>query len=157
MVKCDKRKHREVRYTGKRACETLDRTFYDAIKIDKRYNERETGMDNKIIKENKNMKAVQRLLVFQQNGSGEQKIAGVKKYGGDLFHLEVISIDESLPLVLDDTSDYIPADISCDLVLDFLTHDDLSQDLVALCAEKEIPVISSGKKIISKWVATPPT
>jgi len=114
-------------------------------------------MDNKKNKENKKMKSPQKLLIFQQNGSGEQKIAGVKQYGGDLFHLEVISIDEALPLVLDDTSEYLPADISCDLVLDFLNHYDLSQDLVALCAEKEIPVISSGKKIISKWVATPPT
>ena len=117
----------------------------------------EKSMDDKKNKENEKMKSPQKLLIFQQNGSGEQKIAGVKQYGGDLFHLEVISIDEALPLVLDDTSDYLPADISCDLVLDFLTHYDLSQDLVALCAEKEIPVISSGKKIISKWVATPPT
>ena len=99
----------------------------------------------------------QRVLVFQQNGSGEQKIAGVKKYGEDLFELEVVSIDDVLPLVIDDSSDYLPDDISCDLVLDFLTHHDLSQDLGALCAGKEIPIISSGKKIISKWVATPPT
>jgi hypothetical protein len=99
----------------------------------------------------------QRVLIFQQNGSGEQKIAGVKKYGEDLFELEVISINETLPLVLDDTSAYLPDDISCDLVLDFLEHYDLSQDLVTLCTKKEIPIISSGKKIISKWVATPPT
>jgi len=109
------------------------------------------------IKESEKMTPLQRLLVFQQNGSGEQKIAGVEKYGEGLFKLDVISINETLPLVLDDTSEYLPDDISCDLVLDFLTHYDLSQDLAALCAEKKIPVISSGKKIISKWVATPPT
>ena len=99
----------------------------------------------------------QRLLVFQQDGSGEQKIAGVKKYGGNQFELEVFSINEVLPPVLDDTSDYLPSDISCDLVLDFLKHQDLSQDLAALCADKKIPIISSGKKIISKWAKTPPT
>ena len=99
----------------------------------------------------------QRVLIFQQNGSAEQKIAGVKKYGGDQFELEVISIDEPLPPVLDDTSKFLPSDFSCDLVLDFLKHQDLSQDLVAFCSEKKIPIISSGKKIIDKWVKTPPT
>ncbi len=99
----------------------------------------------------------QRVLIFQQNGSGEQKIAGLKKYGEDQFEVEVYSIDEVLPPVLDDTSEYLPTDISCDLVLDFLKHQDLSQDLVALCAEKKVPIISSGKKIMSKWVRTPPT
>ncbi len=99
----------------------------------------------------------QRLLIFQQDGSGEQKIAGVKKHGGNQFELEVFSINEVLPPVLDDTSDYLPSNISCDLVLDFLKHQDLSQDLAALCAEKKIPIISSGKKIISKWAKTPPT
>lgn len=99
----------------------------------------------------------QRIFVFQQNKSGEQKIAGIRKYGGDQFELEIFSIDETLPQVIDDTSDYLPSNISCDLVLDFLKHQDLSQDLVALCTEKKIPIISSGKKIISKWVKTPPT
>lgn len=99
----------------------------------------------------------QRILIFQQNESGEQKIAGIRKYGGDQFELEIFSIDETLPPVLDDTSDYLPSDISCDLVLDFLKHQDLSQDLVTLCTKKKIPIISSGKKIISKWVKTPPT
>lgn len=99
----------------------------------------------------------QKILIFQQNGSGEQKIAGVKKYGEDQFELEVFSIDEVLPPVLDDTSEYIPSEISCDLVLDFLKHQDLSHDLALLCAEKKIPIVSSGKKITGKWARTPPT
>ena len=99
----------------------------------------------------------QKILIFQQNGSGEQKIAGVKKYGEEQFELEVFSIDEVLPPVIDDTSEYIPSDISCDLVLDFLKHQDLSHDLAALCAEKKIPIISSGKKTTGKWAKTPPT
>ncbi len=72
-------------------------------------------------------------------------------------HLEVVSIDQPVPPVLDDTSDYLPDTIEADLVLDFLKHEDLSHDLVAICHEKRIPVISSGKKIPSKWVLTPPT
>lgn len=99
----------------------------------------------------------QRLMVFQQNGSGEQKIAGLKKYGNELFDLEVFNIDEVLPQVLDDTSSYLPKDIDCDLVLDFLRHNDLSMDLAALCAKKDIPIIASGKKITCKGLSTPPT
>ena len=103
------------------------------------------------------LKTRQRLMVFQQNGSGEAKIAGLKKYGEDLFEIEVFNIDAVLPLVLDNTREYLPEDISCDLVLDFLRHNDLSTDLAALCEKKGIPLIASGKKTIGKAVITPPT
>lgn len=96
-------------------------------------------------------------MVFQQNGSGEKKISGLRKYGGDLFELNIVNIDEILPPVLDDTSEYLPEDVSCDLVLDFLRHNDLSTDLATLCEKNEIPLIASGKKIIGKGVLTPPT
>jgi hypothetical protein len=99
----------------------------------------------------------QKLIVFQQNRSGEQKIEGLKAYGGNLFELEVINIDEVLPLVLDDTSEYLPDDISCDLVLDFLRHNDLSMDLAALCSRKKIPIVASGKKMTGVGLFTPPT
>lgn len=99
----------------------------------------------------------QRLIIFQQNGSGEQKIAGLRKYGEGLFELAVTDIDAILPPVLDDTSEYLPDDISCDLVLDFLRHNDLSADLAALCARKNIPIIASGKKISCPGLFTPPT
>lgn len=101
--------------------------------------------------------AVQKILVFQQNGSGEKKIAGLREYGKDLFELEVINIDETLPPVLDDTSAYLPDKLSCDLVLDFLKHNDLSTDLAERCEKMEIPVIASGKKIAGKSAITPPT
>ena len=99
----------------------------------------------------------QHLIVFQQNGSGQPKIDGMIKFGGDLFDLEVINIDEVLPPVLDNTSDYLPSELSCDLVLDFLRHGDLSTDLAILCAKYDIPLIASGKKITGKGLFTPPT
>ncbi len=99
----------------------------------------------------------QKLTVFQQNGSGNLKIEGLKKYGEELFELKIVNIDEILPPVLDDTSDYLPESISCDLVLDFLTHSDLSTDLAALCVKNEIPVVASGKKTTGKGVSAPPT
>lgn len=101
--------------------------------------------------------SVQKITVFQQNGSGERKIAGIRKYAEATISLEVMSIDEELPAIIDDGRHYLPHTLSSDLVLDFLQHEDLSHDLVALCHELSIPVISSGKKNPSKWVITPPT
>jgi hypothetical protein len=97
------------------------------------------------------------LLVFQQNGSAETKIAGIQAYGGDDFNIEIVSIDMPLPPVIDDATDLLPKEIHADLVLDFLKHPDLSHDLASLCAQKEIPVVASGKKIHAKGVLSPPT
>ena len=99
----------------------------------------------------------QNIVIFQQNGSGESKIAGVRKYGGSRFVLEVVSIDEPLPLLVEDTSEYFPPEIRADLVLDFLKHPDLSHDLAVLCRNLDIPLIASGKKLEIKGVHTPPT
>lgn len=99
----------------------------------------------------------QHLIVFQQNGSGQPKIDGMKKFGGDLFRIEVVNIDGALPPVIDDTSAYLPRELTCDLALDFLRHGDLSADLAALCQKHEIPLIASGKKITGRGLFAPPT
>ena len=98
----------------------------------------------------------QKIVVFEQDNKAEKKIAGIREFGEGRFELEVISIDEPLPPVLEDSAEYLPDDISADLVLDYLTHPDLSTDLADLCRKKNIPVIASGKKINNKWVYTPP-
>lgn len=97
------------------------------------------------------------ILILQQDNSGEPKISGIKRFGRDLFDLDVISIDTPLPAVIDDSRDYLPADIEADLVLDFLKHPDLSHDLETICTDKEIPVIASGKTLEGNWSLTPPT
>jgi hypothetical protein len=99
----------------------------------------------------------QKIIVFQQNGSAETKIAGIARFGEDRFDLEVISIDEVLPPVLDDASELLPDDVQADLVLDFLRHPDLSEDLARLCRRRDIPVIASGQKVRGRHVLTPPT
>lgn len=99
----------------------------------------------------------QRILVFQQNGSGESKVRGIRRYGKELFIIKTISIDQSLPAILDDTAEYLPSDIQADLVLDFLKHPDLSHDLAAACGKRKIPVVASGKKLKGKRVFVPPT
>jgi thymidylate synthase len=102
-------------------------------------------------------KIKQKIVVFQQTGSGEGKIAGIRKFGKNRFVLEVVSIDAPLPPVIDDGDDFLPETISADLVLDFLRHPDLSQDLSERCRKAGIPVVASGKKLKVKGTLTPPT
>jgi len=99
----------------------------------------------------------QRLTIFQQKESGKLKIDGLKKYGAEYFEMTIVDVDDELPLVLDDTSDYLPTELDCDLVLDFFKHNDLSTDLAALCQKLNIPVVGSGKKLPGKGAITPPT
>lgn len=103
------------------------------------------------------MSEKQRILVFQQNDSGRIKTAGIHRYGKGRMTVEVVSVDGPLPDIIDDTSDYLPGDIDADLVLDFLQHPDLSEDLAALCRKRGIPVVASGKKLRGEGVYAPPT
>lgn len=98
---------------------------------------------------------IQRILVFQQDGRGESKIRGIRTFGEELFSLETISIDASLPPLIDDANEYLPSDFHVDLVLDFLKHPDLSQDLAVLCRDKSIPMVASGKKYHVDGAITP--
>ena len=98
-----------------------------------------------------------KIIVFQQNGSGEKKIQGLKRFWNEGFQLQVISIDSPLPPILDSTDEYLPTELEADLVLDFLKHPDLSHDLAKLCQSLQIPIVASGKKHKVKWAVAPPT
>jgi len=100
---------------------------------------------------------MQKIIVFQQNGSGRAKIEGIKEFGQGKFMIETIDIDISLPPVLDDTSPYLPETLEADLVMDFLKNRDLSEDLSILCDKLNIPVIASGKKHTRGRAICPPT
>ena len=99
---------------------------------------------------------MQKILIFQQNGSGEAKEAGIRQFGKGLFEIETIEMETRLPLVLDDTSEYLPDHIEADLVLDFMQHQDLSYDLSLLCEKLDIPLVASGKKISGGNALCPP-
>lgn len=101
--------------------------------------------------------ARQKIWVFQQQGSGENKIAGIKKYGNSRFQIKVLSIDDRLAPLLDETEAYLPQTIAADLVLDFLSHPDLAHDLGRLCASQGVMMVASGKKLRLPGVFTPPT
>jgi len=104
-----------------------------------------------------NHDSVQRVVVFQERGSGEKKIAGIKLYAPGRFELEVISIDEPLPALLDEPENYLPTEFKADLVLDFLCHPDLASELLHRCQEAKIPLVATTKKYpASPLLATPP-
>ncbi len=86
------------------------------------------------------------IMVFEQNGSGRHKVAGIERFGSGITITEIIAIDSFLPDFIDNPDSFLSSSFSADLVLDYLTHPDLSHHLVRLCREKNIPVISSGKK-----------
>ncbi len=71
----------------------------------------------------------------------------MKDYGKDLEITRIVNINESLPNFIDEPEDYISADFSADLVLCFMKHPDLSEYLVRICQDKNIPVIVSGARI----------
>ncbi len=100
---------------------------------------------------------MQKIVVFQQNGSARTKIEGMNKIGEKRFFIETVDIDGPLPEIIDDTSDYLPATLEADLVLDYLKHRDLSDDLSRLCKEMGIPMVASGKKITTGDAICPPT
>ena len=113
---------------------------------------------NSIRKENrKSSTGRQKLVVFQQWGSAEAKISGIARYGTGDFDIEVVSIDESLAEVVDDTRAYLPPSVEADVVLDYLVHPDLSYDLCSMSSRLGVPVVASGKKHRLPAVYTPPT
>ena len=101
---------------------------------------------------------MQDIVVFQQAGAGEKKIVGIRKRGNNLRIVDVFNIDRALPMIIDNPENYLPDDIAGDLVLDFLTHPDLTHALAQLCERLRIPLVASGRKlVVSGDVHTPAT
>ncbi len=86
------------------------------------------------------------IVVFQEHNSGELKIEGVQRYGSGITIREMITIDQFLPDFIEEPEDYIVDDFSADLVLNYLKHPDLVDHLIRICEQKNIVVISPGKK-----------
>lgn len=99
----------------------------------------------------------QRIVAFQQRGSGNAKIAGVREHGRGLRITAVVDIDDELPPVLDDPGLLLPDRLAADLVLDFLRHPDLRHELALRCRDWGIPVVSSGKSMPVDGLISPPT
>ncbi len=98
----------------------------------------------------------QRILVLEQNKSGQSKIQGILERAAADFSISRYDITVPLPAILDDTGPYLPAAFEADLVLDYLKHPDLSLDVSKACSEQGIPVVASGRKMLQQWSWTPP-
>lgn len=88
----------------------------------------------------------QRLVIFQERGSGEKKLAGLRRFGQDLEITAVYDITAVLPPFIDSPEEFITTDFNGDLVLSFLKHPDLLAYLAELSLTKQISLIASGKK-----------
>lgn len=92
------------------------------------------------------MRSMDAIVVFQQAGSGEAKIKGIRQYGSNLFITRVFDLPAGLPEFIDDPAPFFPDDFQADLAISFLAHPDLLDYLADRCLEKQIPLIASGKK-----------
>ncbi len=99
----------------------------------------------------------QRIAVFQERGSGEQKIRGIREHGRHLTIVEIFDVDQQLPTVIDDPAAYLPSSLGADLVLDYLRHPDLRLDLALLGKRCSVPVVSSGRSARVEGLFSPPT
>ena len=99
----------------------------------------------------------QRVWVYQQNQSAMGKIKAIGQYSSDEIELNIISIDDALPPVIDEAGDLLPDPQGADLVLDHLKHPDLSYLLAERCRQLNIPVVASGKKPPMHGALTPRT
>jgi len=88
-----------------------------------------------------------RIVVFQQHGSGEEKIAGIRQFGHGITLTQVVDITANLPAFIDEPLTLLPTDFTADVVLSFLKHADLVDALAILCSEKAIPLVASGQKV----------
>jgi len=88
-----------------------------------------------------------KIVVFQERGSGERKIQGIRTFGDGIEIVEVRDVGGPFPEFVDEPQIYIKPDFSADLCLNFIRHPDLSQYLVDLCNNKEIPVVASGQNV----------
>jgi len=100
---------------------------------------------------------LQRIVVFEQGGSADAKILGIRERGRDLRIERVVSIEACLPEVVDEAEDYLPDRLDADLVLDFLRHPDITQALALRCRDLGIPVVASGRRLQIEGLMCPPT
>ncbi|WP_457555462.1 DUF166 family (seleno)protein DfsP [Candidatus Pyrohabitans sp.] len=95
-----------------------------------------------------------KVAVFQRGERGEHKIKGIRKYGRGI-ELEIFTVPEALPEIIDEPEEYIPGDFEAELVLDYLYHPDLSEFLVEVAKRKGVLVVAPGRSITG--AITPPT
>lgn len=100
---------------------------------------------------------MQRILVVQQEGSGDAKVEALRRRARDIEITDIFDIPGSLPAIIDESAGLLPSKLDADLVLSFVKHPDLAHDLAAACRDAGIPLIASGQKLDVEGAHTPPT
>jgi|Deesub1362A_J573_1020465.scaffolds.fasta_scaffold00350_25 hypothetical protein len=93
-----------------------------------------------------------KVAVFQRGHSADHIVEGLKKYGD--VDVITISVDEFLPQIIDEPSEYIDENFEAELIIDHMHHGDLTDYLIEIAREKNIPIIVPNKKV--KGAITPP-
>ncbi len=96
---------------------------------------------------------MQRIIVFEEQGSGKRKIEGIGRFGQGIEIIKVIDVGGPFPEFVDEPEVIIDTDFSADLCLNYIRHPDLSLYLIEVCNKKAIPVVASGQKV--KGALTP--
>jgi hypothetical protein len=94
-----------------------------------------------------------KVAVFQRGKRAQHIIEGLKKFGD--LEVEVFSVTENLPQIIEEPENYIQRNIDADLIVDHLHHGDLTDFLVEVANEKDIPIVVPYKRV--KGALTPPT
>lgn len=99
----------------------------------------------------------QRIAVFEQAGNAATKLAWIRAHGRELEIVRVVDLTADLLAVIDDPEAYLPQDWQADLVLSYLRHPDLADELARVCVAKGVPLVASGKRLSGQGVFCPPT
>lgn len=86
-----------------------------------------------------------RISVIQEGDAGALKISGITRYGQHLEIVEVLTVPSNLPSLVDSPEAYVPDHFAGDVVLSFIKHPDLLDQLAAVCERRQIPLIASGR------------
>ncbi len=100
---------------------------------------------------------MQRIVIFQQAGNAATKEAWIRAHGQDLEIVRVVDVGGDLPAIIDEPGDLLPDDWRADLVLSYLRHPDLADELARMCVERGVALVASGKRLTGPGVFCPPT
>lgn len=87
-----------------------------------------------------------KIALFQRGDKGGHILEGLKAHGKDM-DIEVFSVPEALPQIIDSPEEFIKEDFEADLILDYLYHNDLSEHLAGVAEGKKVPMILPGRKV----------
>ena len=100
---------------------------------------------------------MQRIAVYQQEDNARSKIDFIGLQGRDLELVACHDAGGALPELIDEPELLLADPGAVDLVLSYLKHPDLQQELARLCVARGLILIASGQKLSGAGVFCPRT